>query len=225
MSEKKEKKERKKLSRSALVLIAGLVIIAIPVCIFLGILGISALQTNSPREGSRFENDLDPAITSEQLDQIREKLNSIGQTEQIEVVLSEGQLRIFIDTNDNLSEEQIDSILTTAYNAVNSVTPISTYFTASETRKMYDLQINVYTTAEGAELGTAETRQYKLLHKNSAEATYGIDDLAHPKDPALAAELEGLNPEPVETSDDEGQSYTGEQDQTETESGTESEGD
>ena len=86
--------------------------------------------------------------------------------------------------------------MTSAYNTVNSIVPISTYFTAGETKKMYDLQINVYTTTESAALGTAETRQYKLLHKNSAEETYGIDDLAHPKDPALAAELEGLTPVP-----------------------------
>ena len=67
-----EKKERKRLSRSALVLIIGLIIIAIPVCIFAGILGISALQTNTPREGSRFENDLDPAITAEQISTLKE---------------------------------------------------------------------------------------------------------------------------------------------------------
>ena len=191
-----EKKERKRLSRSALVLIIGLIIIAIPVCIFAGILGISALQTNTPREGSRFENDLDPAITAEQISTLKEKLSAISQTEEVEVVLTEGQLRIFIDTADNLNEAQIDSIMTSAYNTVNSIVPISTYFTAGETKKMYDLQINVYTTTESAALGTAETRQYKLLHKNSAEETYGIDDLAHPKDPALAAELEGLTPVP-----------------------------
>ena len=49
------KKEKKKLSRSAIVLIVGLIIIAIPICIFVGILGISAMQTGTPREGSRFD--------------------------------------------------------------------------------------------------------------------------------------------------------------------------
>ena len=188
----KEKKQKKKLSRSAIVLIVGLIIIAIPVCIFLAILGISALQTGSPREGSRFNGDLDPAITKNNVSNLESKLSQISGTENVEVVLSEGQLRIFIDTNDNLDEGQIDSILTNAYNTVNGELPISTYFTATESKKMYDLQINVYTTAEASEIGSSNSRQYKLLHKNSMEATYGIDDLAHPKDPALAAELEGL---------------------------------
>lgn len=202
------KKEKKRLSRSALVLIVGLIIIAIPVCIFVGILGISALQTGSPREGSRFDNDLDPAITNDDVSNLQQKLSVLGQVENVEVVLSEGQLRIFIDTNDNLSEEQVDSILTSAYNAVNSSLPITKYFTATESKKMYDLQINVYTTAEASEIGATNSRQYKLLHKNSAEETYGIDDLAHPKDPALAAELEGLTePESTEeeTSEESGE--------------------
>lgn len=192
------KKEKKKLSRSAIVLIVGLIIIAIPVCIFVGILGISALQTGSPREGSRFEGDLEPAISEEQVAAVETKLNALSSVESIEVILKEGQLRIFIDTADTLSEEQIDSLLTSAYNAVNSELPISTYFTATESKKMYDLQINIYTTAEASPLGDENGRQYKLLHKNSAEETYGIDDLAHPKDPALAAELEGLTA-PTET--------------------------
>ncbi|MBR4470285.1 MAG: hypothetical protein IKS54_03100 [Erysipelotrichaceae bacterium] len=202
------KKEKKRLSRSALVLIVGLIIIAIPVCIFVGILGISALQTGSPREGSRFDNDLDPAITNDDVSNLQQKLSVLGQVENVEVVLSEGQLRIFIDTNDNLSEEQVDSILTSAYNAVNSSLPITKYFTATESKKMYDLQINVYTTAEASEIGATNSRQYKLLHKNSAEETYGIDDLAHPKDPALAAELEGLT-EP-ETTEEETSEESGE---------------
>lgn len=192
--EKKEKKEKKRLSRSAIVLIVGLIIIAIPVCIFLGILGVSYLQTGTPREGSRFDGDLEPAITEEKLSSLKDKLGQLSSAEEVEVVLSEGQLRIFIDTNDSLTEEQVDSILTSAYNTVNSELPISTYFTATESKKMYDLQINVYTSPEASEIGSPSSRQYKLLHKNSAEETYGIDDLAHPKDPALAAELEGLTP-------------------------------
>nr|MCR4856071.1 hypothetical protein [Erysipelotrichaceae bacterium] len=102
----------------------------------------------------------------------------------------------------------VDSILTSAYNSVNSITPITTYFTATESKKMYDLQINVYTTAEASEIGSANSRQYKLLHKNSAEETYGIDDLAHPKDASLAAELEGITP--VENSETNSETTEGE---------------
>ncbi len=206
MSEKKQTKTRKpqkRLSRSALILIIGSIIIAIPVIAFLTILGISALQTGSPREGSRFDADLDPAISSEAVSSLKADLSSIGSLDSVEVILSEGQLRIFIDTKDDLSEDEVDSIVTSAYNKVNSALPINTYFTATDSKRMYDLQINVYTTAEASAIGASDSRQYKLLHKNSMETTYSIDDMAHPKDPALAAELEGLTPEAEEIPEEE----------------------
>ena len=209
MSEiKKEKrvKQKKKLSRSAIVLIVGLIIIAIPVLIFLGILGVSALHTGTPRDGSRFEGDLDPAITAEHVSALKSEIESIGSIDSVEVICSEGQLKIYIDTNDSLSEAQVDSILTNAYTKVNSKLPVSTYFTSSSGKKMYDLQINVYTSAEASPIGSSNPRQYKLLHKNSYEETYQIDNLAQPKDPSLAAELEGLTP--TQTSSEPGEEET-----------------
>jgi len=197
----KPKKTKRKLSRSAIVLIVGIFIIAIPVAIFLAILGISALQTGTPREGTRFDGDLQPQIQQEQIDSLKNDLSSLGSLDSVEVIVSEGQLKIYIDTNDSLSEEQIDSILTSAYNKVNATLPIATYFTSTASAKMYDLQINVYTTATASAIGDADSRQYKLLHKNAAEEQYGIDDLAHPKNPSLAAELEGLETE-TETSEE-----------------------
>lgn len=204
----KQPRKRKKLSKSALVLIIGLFIIAIPIIIFLAILGISALQTGAPREGSRFDNDLEPAITSSDVKFLQDDISTISSIENVEVILSQGQLKVYIDTNDNLTEEQVDSIVTNAYNKVNSKLPINTYFTATDSRKMYDLQINVYTMAEASPIGAENSRQYKLLHKNSTESQYSIDDLAHPKDPNLAAELEGLVPK-AEEGETEGETQEG----------------
>ena len=202
--EKTKNREKKRLSRSALVLIIGIIIIAIPVLIFAGILGISWLQTGTPREGSRFDGDLQPAITDNDITAIKTDLSAIGSVDSVEVILSQGQLKIFIDTNDTLSEEQVDSIVMSAYNKVIGRLPVGTYFTGDDSKKMYDLQINVYTSPSASAIGDENGRQYKLLHKNSTEETYGIDDMAHPKDPALAAELEGLTPEPVEEETEEG---------------------
>ena len=202
---KKTRKEKKRLSRSALVLIVGIIIIASPVIAFLTILGVAALQTGSPREGSRFENDLDPQITADTVSALESDLKSIGSIQNVEVILSQGQLRVFIDTDDSLNEEQVDAIVTSAYNKVNSLLPINTYFTATDTKKMYDLQINVYTTAEATAVGNSDSRQYKLLHKNSMEETYSIDDMAHPKDPVLAAELEGLTIPTTDDTEEEGE--------------------
>lgn len=199
----KPKKTKKRLSRSALVLIIGLFIIAVPIIIFLSILGISALQAGTPREGSRFDGDLKPEITKDQVSTLQSDLESIGQLDSVEIKLAQGQLRIYIDTNDSLSEEQVDSIITSAYNKVNSLLPVNTYFTSTDSSKMYDLSINVYTQVEASEIGSSNSRQYKLLHKNSTESQYEIEDLAHPKNPELAAELEGLTPSGEESESEE----------------------
>jgi len=145
-------------------------------------------------------------ITKDNVAALKADLESISSLDSVEVILSEGQLKIFIDTNDSLNEEQVDSIMNNAYSKVNALLPISTYFTATDTKKMYDLQINVYTTAEASPIGSTSTRQYKYLHKNSTEKSYGIDDMAHPKDAQLAAELEGLvTEEPQENQEESGE--------------------
>lgn len=196
MEETKEVKvkQKKKLSKSGLILIIGIVIIAIPCLVFAGILGISALQTGSPREGSRFKGDLVNEITKSNVSEVETDLNTISNIQSVEVKLAQGQLKIYIDTDDSLNEKQVDQIVTEAYNKVTSKLPINTYFTKTDSAKMYDLEIHVYTTAEAS-----ETRQYKYLHKNSAEEKYAVDDMAHPKDAKLKAELEGKITEIEET--------------------------
>lgn len=195
MSEIKVEK-KKKISKSAIVLIIGIIIIAIPCIIFAAILGIAALQTGTPREGSRFENDLVYEITEENVTNIQTSLNSISGIENLEVKVSEGQLKIFIDVKDNTSSEQIDEICINAYDKVAKELPISTYFTKTASNKMYDLDIHVYTV-----VSNDANREYKILHKNSAEEEYKIDDVAHPKDPELVKEL--LNEEEPEEDTDE----------------------
>ena len=193
VNQTKVKRQKKRLSKSALVLIIGILIIAIPIAIFLAILGISALQTGSPRLGSRFNNDLNPEISNSQVEALASELKAMSSVEEVEVILAQGQLRIFVDTDDNMSDEQFDSLVTSVYSKVNSSLPIDTYFTATDTEKMYDLAINVYTKAQASDLDADSSRKYKLLHKNSKEDTYQIDDLAHPKNPELAAQLQGNN--------------------------------
>lgn len=199
MSETKEIKVnvKKKSSVAKIVLIIGILIIAIPCLVFVGVLGISALQTGSPRNGSRFTNDLVNEISTSDASTLEETLKSIGSIDSVEVKVTEGQLKIYIDTNDSLTESQVDAIVSDAYSKTIAKFPIATYFTRTDSSKMYDLQINVYTTAEAT-----SNRQYKFLHKNSAEEQFQIDDLAHSKDPQLVAELTGTAL-PVETSDEE----------------------
>lgn len=188
MSELKKRKEKEKISTSALVLMIGLMIIAVPVIVFGLMLIIPATQTGTPRDGNRFANDLSNAITENDVNTINNDLKSLSNVDKVEVILSEGQLKIYIDAADSLGSDAVDSLLMDAYGRVTAKLPVAKYFTKG-TEKMYDLNIGVYTTVE-----ESANRQFKLLHKNAAEETYGIDDLAHAKDPNLVAELHGETP-------------------------------
>jgi len=190
MEETKEVKitKKKKLSKSGLIVLIGIIIIAIPCLVFVGILGVSALQTGSPRNGERFDSDLVNEITNDDCESLKADLENISGVEDVIVKVSEGQLKIFIDVSDTYTSSDVDNVISSAYGKVTSKLPITTYFTLTDSSKMYDLQINVYTTSEAS-----SNREYKLLHKNSAEDNYQIDDLAHPKDANLVAELNGEN--------------------------------
>lgn len=183
---KKTSTKTKKLSKSAIILIIAGVIILIPCLVFVGILGISALQTGTPREGSRFKDDLVVEISENDVKELETSLNSIAYIETVEAKVSEGQLKVYIDTKDSIDDAAFDKVVSDAYNKVISRFPISTYFKQTDSARMYDLQINVYTSIEDK-----EGRKYKLLHKNSAEDNFMIDDLATPKDKKLVDELEG----------------------------------
>lgn len=192
-------KTKKKLSTAKLITIVGICIIAIPCLVFGGILLVAQIQKNTPREGNRFKNDLPIEITSADVDAIKADLASLNNIDSVvEVKCVQGQLKIYIDANDSLTESQVDDIAKGAYEKVNSKLPISVYFTKTETAKNYDLQINVYTSLEAS-----ASRQYKYLHKNAAEEKYQIDDMAHPKDPELVNELEGKNTTSEETIEEE----------------------
>ena len=195
-------KTKKKLSKPALILVIGIVIIAIPCLVFAGILGISWLQKGTPRNGSRFKDDLVVEISKSDVKDIEADLATLPNIDSVEVSCDQGQLKVFIDINDSLSETDVDSIMTQAYNKITAKLPIDTYFTKTDAARNYDLQINVYTSIEASEIGASNPRQYKLLHKNSSQESYQIDDLAKPKNEELARELEGLTIEDKTAEDD-----------------------
>ena len=140
----KQKKPKKKASKAKLVLIIGIIIILIPCLIFGGILLSAALQTGKPVLGERFANDLDPAITDQDTASLIADIKSISNVENCTVNLTSAQYRINVDVIDGATDEQVSDIADQVYKKVESKLPVSTYFTASGSKKMYDLSINVY---------------------------------------------------------------------------------
>ena len=183
----KEKKPKKKLSKGAIVLIIGLIIILIPCLVFGGILLSASLQTGNPVVGNRFDNDLKPAIADSETKALKATIETMSGVEKCEIVLKSAQYRINVDTDDSLSTSQIESLCVDIYNAVNSKLPVSTYFTASSSMKMYDLSINVYNFIDGE----SENMTYYILTKNSQMTDYSIQCVSEAVDEDLAKELRG----------------------------------
>jgi len=186
MSETKTKTTKKrKLSKAAIILILGLLIILIPLGVFGSVLLHSWITNNNPVVGDRFANDLDPAITDDNMKTIKSQISSISGVEKVEIVMTTSQMRVNIDTADNLSQEQIANIAQDAYQKVNGVTPIATYFTSTNEKKMYDLAINVYNYIKEND----ETMIYVLLTKNSKMQKPETQVVSEPVNPELAYEL------------------------------------
>ncbi|MGM9947389.1 hypothetical protein [Floccifex sp.] len=123
-----------------------IIIIAIPCAIVAYVLLTSIGGQNKPVTGDRFgKEDLNPEISSSMIKDIESQLASIDGVENIEVNLKSATLRISLDIVDDANSEKASSICESAYSIVDSICPISTYFTNTEDGKMYDLEIASFT--------------------------------------------------------------------------------
>ena len=190
----KKTKTKRKLSKPALALVIGLLIIIIPLTIYGGILVSAALQTGSPVEGDRFKGDLDPEITKEDATKVQEKLNNLSGIEDAKIELISGQMRIYLDVEDKLTAEEIEELAKSAYDTVDSVLSVDKYFTSKDSRRMYDLAINVYNFVDSEN----EDMIYYIVTKNAMMEEKSIQLVSEPLNEDLAAELRGELTEPEE---------------------------
>ena len=188
-------KKKRKLSKPAIFLIVGIIIIVVPCLIFGGILLSSAMNTGTPIFGDRYEGDLDPAITSEDMSKIKGEIEALEGVESVDVVLPSGQLRVNINTDDSLSKDEIKELINSAYEIVKVDLPLETYFTSSDTKKMYDLAINAYNFINAEDDGMI----YYELTKNAMSENEIIQLVSEPLNPELVEEIEAAqNPETAE---------------------------
>ena len=185
-TKQKQIKKKKKMSKGGIVLLVGAIIILIPCLIFGGILLSAALETGNPVVGNRFNNDLNPSISSSATSSLENSIKALSGVEDCNIVLTSAQYRVNVDAVDSLSDSEIQSLVVEVYNLVNQQLPVSTYFTSTDSEKMYDLSINVYNT-------TSDGNIYYILTKNSKMTAYSIQCVSSPVDEDLAKELRGEN--------------------------------
>ena len=94
-------------------IVLGLVIIIliIPITLLCAILYSSFEDSSKPVVGSRYENQLDPAITSENITTIETVLKEFDGVENVEVNLKTARLSILIDTKDDTGKDGIKKLI------------------------------------------------------------------------------------------------------------------
>ena len=113
------KRAKRRLSKSAIVLIVGLIIILVPCFIFGGILLSAALQTGSPIFGDRYDGDLEPKIADDDLGRVESAVSSISGVQDVTTTLISGQLRVNVDVDDALTSDEINALLSSIYRLYN----------------------------------------------------------------------------------------------------------
>lgn len=182
----KKKKASKKNDRSTKILIVGCVLIAIPFLILGWILISASMNTGKPINGDRFMNDLDPAIKKEQISEVESKIKSEASVESVKVELVTATLRVYVDAENSITEEAATALAKKAYDDVASVLTMNTYFTSSNGKKMYDLEIHVYNSLDKA---GSDSYVYVIESKSSTMAESKIQTVSKPLDAELAQQL------------------------------------
>ncbi|MGX8834097.1 hypothetical protein ACWG0P_07775 [Amedibacillus sp. YH-ame6] len=179
----------KNLSKSSKILytVAGIVIL-IPLVLLIYIYFGAKDNAGKPTVGDRFEDSLNPAITEKQLGELKTALKIDG-TEKIEINLISATLRVNIDTADDASADTITSIMNQAYDSVNSILPIETYFTNNKkSTKMYDVEINVYNYIPD-ETKSADGQIYMIKTKTAAASEPNVSVPTTAKNEEVAKKL------------------------------------
>ena len=181
-----KKTNKKKMSRAAILLIVGVIIIAIPFIIWGVILFDASSNSNNPVVGERFTNDLSPAIEETDVSTIKTSMESINGVEAVEVNLKTATLRINIDVEDSTTKEDMLTMLDQAYTKVDNQLSVSTYFTSTSIKRMYDLEIHIYNSLEDVE---SDSYIYVQLIKNAMMTDAEKAVVSEPKDPELVADM------------------------------------
>lgn len=183
----KKTKKRRRISVSAVILVIGIVIILIPFGILAYLIYGATLGTGTPLFGSRFTNDLNPAITQEKVDALDTSISGLTGVEEASLNLRAATLRITIDTTDTLVATEISELTKQVYQQIDTALPVATYFKSDDVKKMYDLEITVYNLKDKPDEATYF--QF-ILVKNANMETWAIQEVSKPLDPEIAKALQ-----------------------------------
>ena len=210
MTQKPKKQRNSRLKRvhwPLVVLIFGIILLLIPTTLVGKLLYDAFISTGQPIFGSRFDVDLNPAITTEQLDEITGVLSNHSSVDKASVNLKSATLRITVDVNDDQTPEEIQELVEGFYDQILTILDKGLYFTVVGSSKQYDLELHVF---NNLNLKDEENYVYVMLNLNSTMEEPLIQLVSDPKNPEYVQELyeriaNQNNPSDDEDDEDEGE--------------------
>lgn len=165
-----------------------LILVVTPIAILGWMLVSSAMDTHNPVLGNRYEGDLDPAITQEQIDTINTSVAAIDGVEAEFSNMATATLRIYAKVANTATKEDATAMAQNIYSTVTATLDPTVYFAQADGKKMYDLEIHVYNmTAD--EDRTADTFVYVIGTKTSNMTDPQYQTVSEARYPELAQQL------------------------------------
>lgn len=180
--------KKKKTHRTGILFTICLILVLAPFVVLGWILFSSSMDTGTPVLGNRFEGDLDPAITKNQLNDVENAVKALGGQDNAFVTMTTATLRVYVDVADDANEETVNAKADEVYNTVASILDPAVYFTKTDSKKQYDLEIHVYTLPERTD-AEGENFIYVIDTKTSNMAEPQKQTVSVAKDQAVADQL------------------------------------
>lgn len=165
-----------------------LLLVFAPIVILGWMLVSTYMDTGSPVFGHRYDGDLDPAITKENISTIEDSVSSIEGIESDFTNLSSATLRVYAKVADDATADVATAKAQEIYTAVSAVLEPSVYFTKADGKKMYDLEIHVYNLDEDQDR-TADNFVYVIETKTSNMSEPSAQTVSEARFPELAQRL------------------------------------
>ncbi|MBR3128786.1 MAG: heavy-metal-associated domain-containing protein [Solobacterium sp.] len=198
-------RKRRSGNRTAIIFWVCLALILIPALIFGWVLISAAMDTGKPVVGDRFKDDLNPAITKDQLSDIKNGVKNVTGVESVDVQLASGTLRVYADIEDSAGGDTVKARCSEVYSAVTSVLDPAVYFSQHDNMKMYDLEVHVYNLSDDRD---SDAFAYAIETKTSYMAEPQTQLVSEPVNAELAQQLRDAveqrnNPTPTPEETDE----------------------
>ena len=159
------------------------VVLMIPVVWFGNYLLQAYLAGNKPVIGKRITDNVIYEAYQSDVEAIASSVNGLSGVESAECTLTVQTLRITVDANDSLTNEEFKTLAEKIYEIVDSKLPISKYFTRVDDYTQYDLEIKIYDSLE------KEDTRIVILYKNANMEKSVFQDYTVAIDPELKAQI------------------------------------